>query len=178
MTDWENKMRRNDRPALSAEARARILRLDRTLGAFGRDDRGVAAVEFAMIITFLSLALMGVVDFGRYISTGMELEQALRAGGQFALEDHTDSATIAAAVQGATNLTVGNVTVGALTCECPDGSSTACRGDVTYTLCTGDVVPAGFVTLSATATYDPIFVDMGWFSSNMTIQQDLTFRVK
>jgi hypothetical protein len=73
---------------------------------------------------------------------------------------------------------VGNVTVGALSCECPDGSATSCRGEVTYSLCAGDVVPAGYVTLNATATYDPIFVDMGWFSSNMTIQQDLTLRVK
>lgn len=151
----------------------------RRISAGARDDpSGVAAVEFALIISFVAVALMGIVDFGRYISTGMELEQALRAGGQYALEDHTDATTITSAVQGATNLTVGAVNVGALTCECPDGTSTACRGDVTYALCTGDVVPAGYVTLDASATYDPIFVNMAWFSSNMTIQQDLTLRVK
>ncbi len=164
--------------SMTAQARRMCTGFCRFVVAAKDDQSGVAAVEFALIISFLSLALMGSVDFGRYISTSMELEQALRAGGQYALEDHTDATTITSAVQGATNLSIGSVNVGALTCECPDGSSTSCRGEVTYALCAGNVVPAGYVTLDASASYDPIFVNMAWFSSNMTIQQDLTLRVK
>ena len=55
------------------------------------DRSGVAAVEFAIIVPVLLALTMGVIDFGMYIGTRIELEQALRAGGQYALKDPTDA---------------------------------------------------------------------------------------
>jgi hypothetical protein len=49
------------------------------------DRRGVAAVEFAIIASFLLLLVLGLYDIGNAIHQRMLLQQALRAGGQYAI---------------------------------------------------------------------------------------------
>ncbi len=141
------------------------------------DSSGVAAVEFAVILPVLMVLTMGMIDFSMYIGTRMELEQAVRAGGQYALKDSSDSVTIASAVTGSTSLSGVTVNVGSLVCECPNGTSTVCRGDVNYASCAGGLPPAGFLTITATTTYDPIFANSEWFSAGMSVQQELTMQV-
>jgi hypothetical protein len=119
-----------------------------------------------------------VIDFSMYISTRVELEQALRAGGQFALKDPTDSTTITSAVQGATNLASVSVTVGGLACECAGGVTAMCKGSNNYALCSDGSAPAAYITLSGSTTYDPMFLGLATFTSNMSVQQDLTMRIR
>ena len=154
-------------------ARRRLLR------AAMAERSGVAAVEFALILPILVFVLLATVDFSLYIVTRLELEQALRAGGQYALDDFTDTTTITSAVLGATNLTGITVTVGSLFCECPGGTSAVCRGQSNYTNCTGGISPAAFLNISGTVTHNPLFFDyLSWFTSDMTVQQDVTLRVR
>ncbi len=142
------------------------------------DRSGVAAVEFAIIVPVLLALTMGVIDFGMYIGTRIELEQALRAGGQYALKDPTDTTTITNAIQGATDLASVSVTIGGLSCECTGGVSAVCKGESNYSVCADDSAPATYMTLSGSTIYDPIFVDLATFSANMTVQQDLTMRIR
>ena len=49
-----------------------------------RDRRGVAATEFALLLPFLLLLLVGVYEFGTYLSQASSLEKSLRSGAMFA----------------------------------------------------------------------------------------------
>ncbi len=158
-----------------------VARLLAAAGLTAGDRRGVAAVEFAFIAPVLLLLTAGVIDFPLYIGTRIELEQALRAGAQYALKDFTDTATITAAVTGATDLSPVSVTYNPATdsyCECPDGTANACPGSTTYTACAGGQRPGLYVTLSGATTFDPMFPDLLGLSSNMNVVQQLTLRIR
>ncbi len=125
-----------------------------------------------------------LIDFGRYIYVQVELKQALRAGGQYALYDHTASANdggIEQAVMNATGLSLaaGDITVDALSCECADGTATVCTDVGGYTGCGTDGVnvPSHFLTIRANATFSPLWPIVPWFQETMTINEGLTMRV-
>jgi Flp pilus assembly protein TadG len=54
------------------------------LKALGPDRRGVAAIEFALVGGFLSVALLNMVDVSIYIFQKMEVDNAAQAGAQAA----------------------------------------------------------------------------------------------
>jgi Flp pilus assembly protein TadG len=54
------------------------------LKALGRDRRGVAAIEFALVGGFLSVALLNMVDVSIYIFQKMEVDNAAQVGAQAA----------------------------------------------------------------------------------------------
>ncbi len=45
-----------------------------------RNERGAAAVEFALVVPFLLLLVFGIVDFGRAYQAKVELDHAAREG--------------------------------------------------------------------------------------------------
>jgi Flp pilus assembly protein TadG len=45
-----------------------------------RDDRGAAAVEFALLLPLLLLLVFGIIDFGRAINAQITITQAAREG--------------------------------------------------------------------------------------------------
>ena len=59
-------------------------RFDR-LKALGRDDRGQALVEFALIMPFLLLFLVGIVEFGRAWNQHQVITDAAREGARKAV---------------------------------------------------------------------------------------------
>src|SRR5262249_9933264 len=69
-------------------ARARMItplrRLRRKLGAFGKDRRGTAAIEFAFFASFLSVATLNVAEVSVYIFQRMEVENAPQMAAQAA----------------------------------------------------------------------------------------------
>ena len=154
-------------------ARARRLARD-----FAGDCRGAPAVEFALILPILIIITLATVDFSMYTSAQIELEQALRAGGQYALLDPSATTTIENAVTGATDMTGITVSVGSMVCECPGGATAVCRGGSGFTTCAGGVSPAGFIVINGTATFTPLFAGyLPWFSSTMPLSQNVTLRV-
>ena len=49
-----------------------------------RDRRGVAATEFALVLPLLLLLLVGITEFGTYLSQASSLEKSLRSGAMLA----------------------------------------------------------------------------------------------
>lgn len=62
---------------------------------FRRDDRGAAAVEFALVVPLLLLVLWGIVDIGRAFYTLNNLASAVREGARSAAVMATDPTTVA-----------------------------------------------------------------------------------
>jgi len=97
--------------------------MDRTLRVPARDkSRGVAALEFALSLTFLVPLLMGMLDFGYYFWISTNAEEAARAGVRDAVR------ASAGAVCGAivTNLAKTNGETPAV------GTGSACIGGAAY----------------------------------------------
>jgi Flp pilus assembly protein TadG len=57
-----------------------------------RDDRGAAAVEFALVLPLLMLIVVGIIQFGRIYSMQIELEGAANAGARYLAVHPTDTA--------------------------------------------------------------------------------------
>jgi Flp pilus assembly protein TadG len=141
---------------------------------------GVAAVEFGIFAPIILLMFAGLADFSMYIQDRLELEQAVRAGGQYALRNPGNPTAIAGSVVSATTLpiTSANVSVSALQCECLTGVTNVCTGDLNYTPCADGLAPAEYITIMATTIYDPLFLNLPTLTSNMSINQQLIMRIR
>jgi hypothetical protein len=51
----------------------------------GRDDRGAAAVEFALVVPVLVLLVMGIVDYGLFFTDRLAVKQGIREGARDAV---------------------------------------------------------------------------------------------
>ena len=61
-------------------------------------EEGSIAVEFAFLVTILSVMVVGVLDYGLAYTREMQMSSAVRAGTQFALARHPDIGADADAV--------------------------------------------------------------------------------
>jgi Flp pilus assembly protein TadG len=68
------------------------------LGRRGRDDRGQALVEFALLVPILLLLILGVVEFGRAWNAYQVITDAAREGARVAVVNNT-SANVADSVE-------------------------------------------------------------------------------
>ena len=134
--------------------RARFASLIKRVAGLRRRRRGAAAVEFALMMPVILLALAGVTDFGRLVFDKMELTSAVRSGAQFALAYRTDTTGIRQSVVDATNLGLSLSDVTATeSCECADGSTVVC-GEVC-----GDASSNRYLmTITAQQSFSPLFV--------------------
>jgi Flp pilus assembly protein TadG len=98
-------------------------------GVEAQNERGAAAVEFALIIPVVVAALTGIANYGLAMYDKMELVSAARAGAQQAILDRTDTTAIKNAVVNSTNLglTTANVTTSE-SCLCADGTAISACG--------------------------------------------------
>ncbi|WP_245315787.1 TadE/TadG family type IV pilus assembly protein [Bradyrhizobium neotropicale] len=116
------------------------------------DRRGVAAVEFGIMIPLLSLMVVSVTDIGLAIYRKMQVENAAQAGAQYAIARGFDASGISNAVTSATNSTAITASPGPVQfCGCPTnaGVSAVSCGAV----CTGGAQAGTYATVSAQATY-------------------------
>jgi hypothetical protein len=51
----------------------------------GRDDRGAAAVEFALVVPVLVLMVVGIIDYGLYFTDRLAVKQGIREGARDAV---------------------------------------------------------------------------------------------
>lgn len=72
--------------------------LKRALSSLGRDRRGVAALEFAVIGGIMVTLALGAFDFGNAAQQQIALQQALRSGGEYARDFPAASASTIQAV--------------------------------------------------------------------------------
>src|SRR4026207_854207 len=57
---------------------------------FRKDDRGVAAIEFALFAPILAMSLVLLVDLGNYAIERTDMESALRSGVQYFMNGGSD----------------------------------------------------------------------------------------
>lgn len=136
-----------------------------------RRQRGVAAVEFALIMPIVALALTAVTDYARSLNQKAELSAAVRIGLQVAF-DRQDAAAGAAAVAQATTLPVA-VGPPQLACACPGGGSVACAASSS---CPGGAEKVRYLTLSASAPFTPLF-PATWFGQGV-LESAATLRLQ
>ncbi len=93
----------------------------------GADQRGVSAIEAAIALPVLALALCGVLEFGLNVYNRQQLQVAVQAGMQFALRNPNDTtgimSAISAALPASANATVSTPTY---VCECSNGAQISC----------------------------------------------------
>lgn len=94
-----------------------------------RDDRGAAAVEFALVLPLLLLIVFGIVDFGRAYNARITLSHAAREAVRVWALGGTADETTAAAQAAATGLSG----VTATTTACTFGSPTTVTVTATFT---------------------------------------------
>lgn len=98
--------------------RIRRLRVDR---------RGVSAIEAALVLPLLALALCGVLEFGLNVYNRQQLQAAVQSGMQYALHNPNDTAGIMSAVSLALPASAGVVVnTPTYACECNNGVSISC----------------------------------------------------
>ncbi|WP_439579389.1 TadE/TadG family type IV pilus assembly protein [Elioraea sp.] len=124
--------------------------MPRSLLRLHRCRQGTSAVEFGMIAPALVLLLAGLVDFAGAMHQTIRLENAARAGAQYAMSFPEDTAGIVAATTNALGEQGGTVAVVPAYCACPGGGTTAvsCEG----TPCDG-AVSAVYVEVNITRPY-------------------------
>lgn len=120
-----------------------------------RDKRGVAAIEFGLMIPLLSLMVVSVTDIGLAVYRKMQVENAAQAGAQYAIARGFDASGISSAVTSATNSTAITASPAPVKfCGCPTstGISTVTCG----TVCAGGAQAGSYATVSAQATYNTL----------------------
>lgn len=131
-----------------------------------RDEKGVSAVEFALLGPMLIFSLLAMVDLGMALTERLAIGHVLRAGAQGATEDagiaKVDAvlrATAAANMTVATVGAVGDDTTLELDvrriCSCATQPSLAVACSTT---CTGETPTQIFYVLSANKTYSGLFL--------------------
>ena len=120
-----------------------------------RCERGVAAVEFAMITPVFVILAIATVDLGMGFYRKMQVQNAAEAGVTYATYRGFQSASVAQAITSATTYRVQATPIPAQFCGCPTATGVAeinCA-----TLCVGNVPPGTYVRASARADYVPLF---------------------
>jgi Flp pilus assembly protein TadG len=108
-----------------AERRA-ASRRRRSVGSL-RDERGAAAVEFAIVASIFFLLVFGIIDFGFGFHTWNGTANAAREGARKAAVDPNPGAIIARTKQSVDYLDPARLSV-AVTCSRGGGAFTGCSG--------------------------------------------------
>lgn len=125
------------------------------LRRFRRDLEGVAAIEFALVVTLLPLLLLCTLDLGLGFFRKMQVQYAAQAGAEYALLHGFNQDSISNAVVSAANSTAVSATP-APSSFCGCAAATA----ITTTSCSskcGTSAAAIYVSVSAQSTYTPFF---------------------
>lgn len=139
---------------------------------------GSSAIEFAVGAPVLLIGLIIVTDIGLAVSERMQLDQSVRAGAEFAMNNVEDETTLEDMVKSAatgaygdqlndvdsTEIPTVDVTK---VCECPDaqGVAVSCTD-----VCTGDLPPSVFYGFVASKAYQGIFIPDFTMATEMKVQ--------
>ncbi|MCE9508434.1 MAG: pilus assembly protein [Alphaproteobacteria bacterium] len=130
-------------------------------------ERGIAAIEFAMIVPLLTLILIGVVDYGMFINQKMKLQDLARTATQYVVQGGSDANVMADVIQTSDFYNAATAQGQVITvttaaqCECANGASVSCTGTCTGI---GNYV-RHFYSATLSSTYRPIFIYPGISSS-------------
>ena len=154
-----------------------------------RGNDGVAAVEFAICSTIFLTILAGTIDIGLMLYTDFQLDAAVSAGAQYAVNNaamvgsspstlNSNISSIVNNINGSSwatsTINVNNSNDGTH-CYCPSGSPANWTWGSTVTCgssYTGGGVGGQFVTITANRNISPIFSSFG-FVPNGTISRSV-----
>jgi Flp pilus assembly protein TadG len=144
-----------------------------------RENEGVAAVEFAILSTIFLTLLAGTIDIGLMLYNDFQLDSAVDAGAQYALNNtamvgsnpsnlSNDISSIVNNLMGCASCTTVSVNNNDGThCYCPSGTPGNWSWGSASTSC-GSNCPSGsgvygqFVTITAQGSLSPIFPSFGF----------------
>ncbi|TWI36671.1 TadE-like protein [Mesorhizobium tianshanense] len=137
-----------------------------------RNDSGAAAVEFALVVPILCLALLGIINGWSFVSSSLSMRAGVKTAANLVMQGSANDAAIQAVALSSWENRPGDaqVTLGR-TYMC--GSVVA---DPT-TLCNGLKIPSVFVEIQATATWSPPY-SFGVFSLSREISHQQVIRVR
>lgn len=144
---------------------------------------GAVLVEFALFAPVPALLAIGTMDYGLYIFTRMEVQNAAQAGAQYAISQTTyDSAAISSAVTHATKFTA--ITAGSSQyCGCASAAGVAVCA-ASCDLCSTASCPAKNqgnyikVTATPTTTYKPFISYTGILTGTPNMNAQATVRIR
>jgi len=140
-------------------------------------EKGTAAIEFGLIATFLSLLLLGIVDFGMSYWEKVQVGNAARAGAQYAIFNGWNSSGITTAVTSATSLaSISATPAPSQSCGCTS-ATTGITSATCGTNCTGGGLAGTYVTVHAQASYSSIFSYPG-LANPLTLSASMTVRMQ
>jgi Flp pilus assembly protein TadG len=124
--------------------------------------RGAAIVEFALILPFLILLMVGLFDLGFGAYQSMQVHAAAEAGAQYAAIKYPGGSwtqaqitAIAAAVTGATGTSgIAATPAPSQVCGCPDGGIFTLKPSCGT--CPSGSSPGVYASVSAQVTYSPV----------------------
>jgi TadE-like protein len=141
-----------------------------------RSVRGNISVEFALVLPFLLLLVMGAYDFGRGFTEKLRLNSAARAGTQYALANYNmvgdDDGVIQSARADAEDVD-GTLTVTPhYYCSCLTGGEIACG-----TGCSGGEVPMRYIEVDVSGPFEFMF-DYPMTTGSMTLHGHAELRLR
>ena len=117
-------------------------------------EAGASLVEFALLLPFLCLLLLGVIDFGRAYYLGIEVRNAAHAGALYGTQNSTDITGMQNTALGDAQDVTGMTATATYGCECSDGSSVT---PLCGTQPTCGVNSVNYVQVTTAATYRTLF---------------------
>lgn len=147
--------------------------LERTR-TFASDRRGSAAVEFALVVPVMLIALVGLMDYGLMVYENTRLSQAASAGAKFAIMagNEDDDAGIIAAVRDALPDSYDTVTIAVTReCRCPTGAAVQCNVE-----CTGEIAPGRYLEVTVNQDY-PLIFDYPHVGNEADLQSHAVIRI-
>ncbi|WP_250888634.1 TadE/TadG family type IV pilus assembly protein [Mesorhizobium sp. dw_380] len=137
-----------------------------------RDDRGIAAVEFALVLPILCVVLLGILDGWSYVTSSLSMRAGVKTAANLIMEGSAeDTVTQAAAIASWENRPADGQVALSRIYMC--GTTVV----VASTLCSGPKVPSIYVQIQASATWVPP-VSFGVFSASSTIGHVEVIRVR
>jgi Flp pilus assembly protein TadG len=147
--------------------------------AHRRSERGVAAVEMALLLPVLVLLFMGIVEFGRAFYTAITLAHAARAGAQYGAQSPAKSSDVTGIKNAATQEAQNIVPISFMPdprqfCKCPDSNTLINCNTGT---CTNYGLPQMFVEVTTNKTYETLFSYPG-IPSSIPMTRSAVLRVQ
>jgi Flp pilus assembly protein TadG len=150
----------------------RLSRLALLAGA----ERGVSAVEFALVAPVLMGLLAPVADLGMAFAQQIQVQQAAQAGAQYALLHGYNSSAIANAVTAATKLASVNATPApSESCGCPTGTIIAAA--FCGSSCSDGESAGSYVVVNAQSAYTSV-LPYSVLGASTTLRAQATVRIQ
>ena len=135
---------------------AKMFSARRKLRFLGRDERGVMAIEFALVAPVIMITLVGVVEVGTMMYDRTEMHAALRSGAQYVMNGGRDTVTARDIVLRSWSSVPEDAVVNAVQfCLCSE-TAHACNAP-----CPDESVPESYIRLEASATIGSLVFSYG-----------------